>query len=221
MDDGFYQEADSLDSVTVSYKYKSKNNMEIILICLAFSLIVCNSIGIYIYAMLGMSGEYLYMLAHPMQKWDDFSMSAFGCMLCWIMTSYVLVNKIGGYTLIFNNNGISGTYNSLFISNGDFIKAVTVKTRHTSYIIFDIDYIDDKRYISWDNFKSFSRYDDCIVLWRNKRPQYTLGIRILMRYDSWGLLARQNCPLKVCGTRSELADLQDFLSQRLPQVQPI
>lgn len=221
MEDGFYQEADSLDSVTVTYKYKSKNNIEIILICLAFSLIVCNSIGIYIYAMLGMSDSYLYMLTHPMQRWDESFMSAMFFVMCLIATTRIFVNTISGYSLTFDNNGIRGTYNSWFVSNGDFIKAITVKTKYTSYVIFDIDYVDDKKYISWDNFKSFSRYNDCIVLWRNKRPQYTLGIRIFMRYNSWGFISRKNCPLKVCGTRSDLANLQDFLSQRLPQVQPV
>lgn len=46
-------------------------------------------------------------------------------------------------------------------------------------------------------------------------------MRFFLRYNSWGLLSKGNCPLRVCGNGSDLANLQDFLSQRLPQVQPL
>lgn len=221
MEDSFYQEADSLDSVTVNCKYKSGKKLELMFLLLFFSVLVCTTVGAYIFAMLGMSGEFFYMLTHPAQKWDEFSFGAGFCLITFFVSLCALSNGISSCSLVFNNNGITGTYSNWVISNGDFIDAITVKNKYTRYTIFDVDYVGKDRYISLDSFKSFSRYKDCIILWRTKHPYDTFGMHFFLRYNSWILLSRGHCPLRVCGTRSDLANLQDFLSQRLPQVHPL
>ena len=221
MDDGFYQEADSLDSVTVHCKYKSGKTLELMFLCLSLSVLICTTVDVYIFAMLGMFDEFFYMIIHPTQKWDDFLFYAGFCLATFLVSLCFLSNGISSCSLVFNNNGITGTYSNLVISNGNFIDAITVKNKYTRYTIFDVDYVGGNRYISLDSFKSFSSYKDCIILWRTKHPQDTFGMRFFLRYNSWTLLTSGYCPLKVCGTRSELADLQYFLSQRLPQVEPL
>lgn len=221
MEDSFYQESDSLDSVTVNCKYNYGKNFELILLCLVFSVIVITITGAYIFAMMGMWKDFFYTIAHPIQRWNDVCMLVFLCVLLFATSLVICINGIGSYTLVFDNNGITGTYSNWAISNGDFIDAITVKNRYTRYTIFDVDYVEGNRYISLDSFKSFSRYKDCIILWRTKHPQDTFGMRFFLRYNSWGLLPKGNCPLRVCSNGSDLANLQDFLSQRLPQVQPL
>lgn len=221
MEDSFYQESDSPDSVTVACKYKSGKTLELMLLCLVLSVLVCTTVGAYIFAMLGMSDEFFYMITHPTQKWGDFLFHASFCFFTFFVSLCIFSNWISSCNLVFDNNGITGTYSNWAISDGDFIDAITVKHRHTRYTIFDVDYVEGNRYISLDNFKSFSRYKDCIILWRTKHPQDTFEMRFFLRYNSWGLLYKGNCPLRVCGNGSDLANLQDFLSQRLPQVQPL
>lgn len=221
MEDNFYQESDSFDSVTVHCKYNYGKNFELIFLCLIFSLVVCIVIGAYIFAMMGMFGDYLYMIAHPVKKWDELCVLTFLCVLLFATSLGICLNEIGSYTLVFDSNGITGKYSNWAISNGDFINAITVKNKYTRYTIFDVYYLEGNRYISLKSFESFSRYKDCIILWRTKYPHDSLGMRFFLRYNSWVFLSKDDCPLRVCCKKSELADLQYFLSQRLPQVEPL
>lgn len=221
MEDSFYQESDSLDSVTVNCKYNYGKNFELILLCLVFSVIVITITGAYIFAMMGMFGDYFYAIAHPIQRWNDMCMLVFLCVLLFATSLGICMDGIGSYTLVFDNDGITGTYSNWAISNGNFIDAITVRTKYTRYTIFDVYSIEGNRYISLKSFQSFSRYKDCIILWRTRHPEDSFGMRFFLRYNSWGLLSKDSCPLRVCCTRSELTNLQDFLSRRLPQVEPL
>ncbi len=220
MQDSFYQEADSLDAVIIKYQAKFFRRFKFMALGLVFATVVC-TIGImFICALLGVWSDFLGVLLHPSRSWMEFIGSTF---IYWLSFGVVLLfslSIISGYNLVFDKNGIRGTYNNGFISDGNFINAITVKTDVARYTIYDLNRVDGVSYIAWDNFKSFSRYKDYIVLWRSENPQATFGIKFFLYFDSWIFLGPGECPLKVCGTRSDLVNLQDYLSGRLPQIQP-
>ena len=130
MEDSFYQESDSLDSVTVNCKYNYGKNFELILLCLVFSVFVITITSAYIFAMMGMWKDFFYAIAHPIQRWNDVCMLVFLCVLLFATSLVICINGIGSYTLVFDNNGITGTYSNWAISNGDFIDAITVKNSY-------------------------------------------------------------------------------------------
>lgn len=221
MEDSFYQGVDSLDSVSVNYKSGFSNCFKVMALGMACSIVVCTIGAIFICSLLGVCDSFFSIIAHPSRSWVDFIGATFIYWISFVVVALFSFSTINGYNLVFDNNGIRGTYNNGYVSNGDFISAITVKTRTARYTIYDVEYVEGTKYISWDSFKSFSRYDNYIVLWRSKNPQSSFALKFFLNFNSWLFLIPSECPLKVCGSRSELADLQDFLSQRFPQIRPI
>ena len=226
MDDSFYQGADTLDSVTIAYKYKHRFLHFLPFFCLALIpigvvclLFCCFSAWLY-YSF----GDEIYgFVATPCDYSPVLYISAFITGLFALIIFFNASRMATEYNITFNHFGISGTYKNFYFSGIDFVETVIVRGRnnHIEYYLCDIERIDGINYISWENFKSFSRYDDFIILWRDDVPPNGLATKFLMMFDVGILFNRKTFPLKIRGTRADLANLQDYLSQRLSQARPV
>lgn len=225
MDDSFYQETDTLDSVTVAYKYKNRFWHALPFLCflVVLAAFACFCAAIFFAWFYGYDEEVYKAFATPSDSLEIWGFSALlsGCLV--LITFLTALRMATEYNITFNSSGISGTYNNFYLSGIDFVETVTVRGRHgyIEYYLCDIERVDGINYISWENFKSFSRYDDFIVLWRDDVPPNGLATKFFMMFDSGFLFNRKEFPLKIYGSRSDLADLQDLLSRRFSQSRPV
>lgn len=145
----------------------------------------------------------------------------FCVMICPFPTPFRFVKE---YYLMFSCYGISGSAESWLLDKLDLDKAVEPISYlrngpETSLLPqFTLTEVADTKYISWENFHSFTCHKDCIMLWRESDPP------IKKRAAQWAVqtsfsLNDETAPLRVCCNNiNELSKLRAFLAERLPEV---
>ncbi len=209
---------DTNQSVVIDYEFSLKSLMAVLAFKIVYALLFC-----IIFALI-----WPFFSEHKNAE-DSFTFFFFLNLInpmSWAVGAIIPCpfRFIKQYHVIFSYYGISGSAESWLCEKLDLDKAVT-PTRYirngpeTSLLPkFTLNEVVDTKYISWENFHSFTCHKDCIMLWREAEPP------IKKKSAQWAVqtgfsLDDTIAPLRVCcNDINELRKLRDFLAERLPEV---